>query len=81
LTLFFLSLYVAAQVLQLLAAELRDDSLYPELRIRFKLSHQCHDVYVSIVMPRFYPAAAALIATVRCDSMPCAAVEVNQSLS
>lgn len=40
--------------LQLLAAGLHDDSLYPELHISVKLPYQIHDIYLALTMPRLY---------------------------
>jgi hypothetical protein len=38
--------------LQLLAAGLVDDALYPQLRVSVKLPYQIHDIYLALTMPR-----------------------------
>ncbi len=62
--------------LQLLAAGLQDDSLYPELQISVKLPYRIHEIFLVLTLPRAYPSAEALRARVRSETMPSAAVEV-----
>ena len=61
---------------QLLAADLQDDSLYPELQISVKLPYRNHELFLLLTLPRSYPSAEALRARVRSDTMPPAAVQV-----
>jgi hypothetical protein len=61
---------------QLLAADLNDDSLYPELQISVKLPYRIHEIFLVLTFPRCYPSAEALKARVRSETMPSAAVEV-----
>ena len=69
----------SSHALKLLAADLQDDSLYPELQISVKLPYQIHEIFLGITMPRLYPSAEALRARVRSETMPSAAIEVTST--
>ena len=68
---------ISSHARKLLAADLQDDSLYPELHISVKLPYQIHEIFLDITMPRLYPSAEALRARVRSETMPSAAIGVT----
>jgi hypothetical protein len=71
---------ISSHARKLLAADLQEDSLYPELHISVKLPYQIHEIFLDITMPRLYPSAEALRARVRSETMPSAAIEVTTIL-